>query len=238
MCAAGQTRPALVLFDLDGTLVDSVHDLAHAADEMMHALGHEAPGEARVRTWVGNGIERLVHRCLTGHMNDDAPGAEFETALALFTASYDRHNGEHARVYDGVAQGLAAARAIGARLGCVTNKSRRFTEPLLARLGLATRFDIVVSGDSTPHKKPSPDPLLHAAAALGVEPRDTVFVGDSLNDVRAARAAGMRVFCVSYGYNHGHDIRDASPDAVMDSLAELEGLLSPCRSERQLANRA
>jgi len=219
------TAPALVLFDLDGTLVDSVHDLAHAAHDMMRAIGRAPPGTAQVRTWVGDGIERLVHRCLTGDMYADAPATEFAAAMTLFMASYDKHNGEHSTVYDGVAQGLAAARAAGARLGCVTNKSRRFTEPLLARLGLADHFDVVVSGDTTPRKKPHPDPLLHAAAAVGVAPHATLLVGDSQNDVRAARAAGMRVMCVSYGYNHGHDIRDAAPDAVMDSLAELAGLL-------------
>ena len=222
--------PALVLFDLDGTLVDSVHDLARAADDTMQALGRASPGEARVREWVGNGIERLVHRCLTGDMHTDAPAADFDAAMTLFLAFYERHNGAHSTVYDGVAQGLAAARATGARLGCVTNKSSRFTAPLLARLELAHWFDVVVSGDTTARKKPAPDPLLHAAAALGISPADTLLVGDSLNDVRAARAAGMRVFCVSYGYNHGHDIHDARPDAVLDSLAELDALLAGASS--------
>jgi phosphoglycolate phosphatase len=223
------TAPALVLFDLDGTLVDSVHDLAAAADDTMRALGRAPPGEANVRTWVGNGIERLVHRCLTGDMHADAPAAEFDAAMSRFMHCYERRNGECSSVYAGAVQGLAAARAAGARLGCVTNKSHRFTAPLLSRLGLAHWFDVVVSGDTAARKKPHPDPLLHAAAALGVAPADTLLVGDSENDVRAARAAGMRVLCVSYGYNHGRDIRDACPDAVLDSLAELAGLLDGAR---------
>lgn len=232
------SAPALVLFDLDGTLVDSVHDLARAADDTMRALGRASPGEASVREWVGNGIERLVQRCLSGDMHADAPAADFDAAMALFLAFYEQHNGEHTTVYDGVAQGLAAADAAGARLGCVTNKSSRFTAPLLERVGLAHWFDVVVSGDTTARKKPDPDPLLHAAATLGISPTDTLMVGDSENDVRAARAAGMRVICVSYGYNHGRDIHEARPDAVLDSLAELGALLACTSSSRANAKRA
>jgi len=111
-------------------------------------------------------------------------------------------------------------------LGCVTNKPSRFTEPLLRQLGLYDKFGIVVSGDTLAEKKPHPAPLLHAAAHFHVPPSECLLIGDSVNDVQAARAAGFHVVCVSYGYNHGHDIREAEPDAVVDSLAELPALFA------------
>jgi phosphoglycolate phosphatase len=110
------------------------------------------------------------------------------------------------------------------RLGCVTNKATSFTEPLLEELGLRRFFEIIVSGDTLEKKKPDPAPLLYAAAQLGVQPQDALIVGDSIHDVQAGRAAGFQVVCVSYGYNHGHDIRDSHPDAVIDTLLQLPGL--------------
>ncbi len=219
--------PELVLFDLDGTLVDTVRDLAAAANGMLAALGRPPAGEARVRTFVGNGVERLVHRCLTGALDGEADAVLFESALALFMTHYARHNGRHSTVYDGVEAGLAAAEAAGARLGCVTNKPRRFTEPLLERLSLLQRFQVVVSGDTTARRKPDPEPLLYALTVLGVARERTLLVGDSDNDVRAARAAGIPVVCVRYGYNHGRDIADSRPDAVLDSLSDLRHVLAP-----------
>ena len=116
-------------------------------------------------------------------------------------------------------------RDAGYKLGCVTNKAAEFTEPLLKDLGIYDRFGIVISGDSLPKKKPDPMPLLHAAAHFGVPVEKSLMLGDSVSDVNAARAAGFQIVCVSYGYNHGQDIRTAKPDAVIDSMVELEGLL-------------
>ena len=106
-------------------------------------------------------------------------------------------------------------------IGCVTNKAGSFTATLLRDLGLADYFDLVISGDTLPKKKPDPMPLLRAAQHFGVSPAQSLMVGDSINDVKAARAASFQVACVNYGYNHGHDIREAEPDAVIDSLADL-----------------
>jgi len=222
----GAGPPRLVLFDLDGTLVDSVRDLARAADDMLTDLGLGTVGEERVRAFVGNGLERLVHRCLTGDMRRDADDALFRRALRRFGERYEEHNGRHSMLYAGVAQGLDAASACGAALGCVTNKSVRFAEPLLQRFGIRERFSVVVGGDTTAHKKPHPEPLLFAARSVGVPAADTLLVGDSDNDVGAARAAGMAVVCVSYGYNHGRDIADSAPDAVLASLDGLAGVLA------------
>jgi phosphoglycolate phosphatase len=218
--------PQAVLFDLDGTLIDSVKDLAAAADQMMITLGRPALGVACVKRYVGNGIERLVHRCLTGNLHEEAAEQEFVPALELFVALYEQHNATHSTVYPGVLAGLERTARSTTRLGCVTNKSQRFTQPLLDALGLARYFDVVVCGDTTMHKKPHPAPLLYAADFFALTPAQMLFVGDSANDVQAARAAQMAVVCVSYGYNHGEDIAASNPDAVLHSLTELEVLLS------------
>lgn len=218
--------PKMVLIDLDGTLVDSVPDLARSVDAMMTELGRPPHGEATVRNWVGNGVERLVKRALTGTLDGEPNPADFDRAYPIFLERYTAHNGEHSRLYPGVAEGLELLAARGMQLGCVTNKAAQFTEPLLAALGVAGHFGIIISGDTVPEKKPSPLPLLHAAEHFGVAPAAALMVGDSISDVKAARTAGFPVVCVSYGYNHGLDIRDAGPDAVIDSLAELADLLT------------
>jgi phosphoglycolate phosphatase len=217
--------PEMVLIDLDGTLVDSVPDLTRSVDAMMAALDRPPRGEAAVRDWVGNGVERLVKRALIGALDGEPEPADYERAYPIFLALYAAHNGERSRLYPGVREGLDALAARGLKLGCVTNKAACFTEPLLAALGVADRFGIIISGDTLPEKKPSPLPLLHAAEHFGVAPAAALMVGDSISDVKAARAAGFPVVCVSYGYNHGQDIREAAPDAVIDALAELDGLL-------------
>ena len=216
----------MVLIDLDGTLVDSVPDLSVAVDEMQRTLELPERGEARVRNWVGNGVERLVKRALTDDLDGEPDQALFQRAYPVFKIAYAAVNGEHSRLYPGVEEGLARFREQGFKLGCITNKAAQFTEPLLASLGVSHYFELIVSGDSLPEKKPHPMPLLHAAEYFGVEPAQAMLVGDSMTDVKAARAAGFgKVVCVSYGYNHGIDIREANPDAVVDSLSELAGLL-------------
>ena len=217
--------PRLVLFDLDGTLVDSVKDLAGAAQQMMRTLGRVAPTVECVRRYVGNGIERLVHRCLTGDMHADAQSNEYQHALELFMAFYEQHNARRSTVYAGVVEGLEATAKFGAHLACVTNKSQRFAQPLLHAMNLHHYFELVVCGDTTRHKKPHPAPLQFAMDYFSLMPAQVLFVGDSANDVQAARAAEMPVVCVDYGYNHGQDIADARPDAVLSSLAELRAWL-------------
>lgn len=218
-------RPRLVLLDLDGTLVDSVPDLAYCIDEMMTRLGLPRRGEAAVSRWVGNGVERLVQRALSGDLQGRADPAVYERALPIFMDLYAENTAGRSRLYPGVREGLDYLKEAGLPLACVTNKAERFTRPLLAQLDLSRYFDLVVSGDTTPKKKPDPLPLIYAAERLGVEARDCLMIGDSRSDVRAARAAGFGIVCVSYGYNHGEDIRDYAPDAVIDSLEELKLLL-------------
>lgn len=215
----------MVLIDVDGTLVDSVPDLAYCVDRMMEALSLPARGEEQVRQWVGNGVERLVRRALIGQLEGEPDEALFERALPVFMDLYAENTSQRSGLYPGVETGLEYLRGAGYALGCVTNKAARFTEPLLADLGIRDYFSIVVSGDTLARKKPDPLPLLHAAEHFGVEPSQALMLGDSVSDVKAARAAGFQIVCMSYGYNHGVDIREAHPDAVIDSMAELEALL-------------
>ena len=211
----------MILIDVDGTLVDSVPDLTFCVDETMKRLGREPWGEAHVRNWVGNGVERLVQRALTGELEGQPEEADYQAAYPIFLELYTDNTSKRSRLYPGVVEGLDYLQAAGYRLGCVTNKAERFTVPLLRDLGVYDAFRIVVSGDTLPYKKPHPAPLLHAAEFFQVAPQHSLMVGDSISDVKAARAAGFMIACVPYGYNHGNDIRLAEPDVVIESLASL-----------------
>ncbi|MEN8257110.1 MAG: phosphoglycolate phosphatase [Thermodesulfobacteriota bacterium] len=216
----------LVICDLDGTLVDSVPDLAFCVDEMLDQIDLSPAGEAKVRQWVGNGVERLVQRALLGEMEGEPDANLFSRALPVFLELYADNISQRSRLFPGVEQGLNWLAERKINLACVTNKAERYTTPLLKNLGICHRFGIVLSGDSLSEKKPSGLPLLHAAKHFGLQPENCLMVGDSISDVKAARAAGIAVVCLSYGYNHGMDIRTAEPDAVIDSLAELPALLA------------
>jgi phosphoglycolate phosphatase len=217
--------PGMILVDVDGTMVDSVPDLSYCVDRMMDALDLPRRGPERVREWVGNGVERLVRRALVGQLEGDPTPELFDRAYPVFLELYADNTAARSTLYPHVIEGLQYLRGLGLPLGCVTNKAARFTEPLLRTLGIRDFFTLVVSGDSLPRQKPDPLPLLHAAEFFGVEPGRALMVGDSVSDVKAARAAGFEIVCVSYGYNHGRDIREAQPDAVIDHLLELRDLL-------------
>lgn len=215
----------MVLIDVDGTLVDSVPDLAYCVDEMMKHLDMPVHGEAKVRNWVGNGVERLVRRALIGQLDGEPDEALYDRAFPVFIELYRDNTSKRSCLYPGVKQGLDYLKSEGYPMGSVTNKAAQFTEPLLKDLGVYDYFSIVISGDTLPQKKPDPAPLLHAAKFFNVRPEQALMIGDSISDVKAARAAGFRIVCMTYGYNHGVDIREAKPDAVMDSMAELPELL-------------
>ena len=218
-------KPEMVLIDVDGTLVDSVPDLAWCVDEMMKRLDREPYGEDMVRNWVGNGVERLTRRALIGQLNGEPSDEDFEKGYPIFLELYAENTSKRSVLYPGVREGVDYLKSQGYRLGCVTNKAAQFTLPLLKDLGVHDDFEIVVSGDDLPKKKPDPLPLLHAAEQLGTKPENAMMIGDSQSDVKAARAAGFQIVCMSYGYNHGEDIRQYNPDAVIDSMVELKGLL-------------
>jgi phosphoglycolate phosphatase len=215
----------MVLIDVDGTLVDSVPDLGFSIDLMMQDLGMPKRGDDKVRHWVGNGIERLVKRALVNGLEGEPDEALFQRALPLFRSHYTVNNSTRSQLYGGVRQGLDYMRKSDYRMGCVTNKASEFTHPLLRDLDIADYFEVIICGDDTPKIKPDPLPLLTAAQRMRVDPKCSLMLGDSSNDVQAARAAGFQIICTSYGYNHGEDIRRYGPDAVIDSMAELEKLI-------------
>jgi phosphoglycolate phosphatase len=218
-------RPEMVLIDVDGTLVDSVPDLAYCVDAMMQELGLPQRGEARVRQWVGNGVERLVQRALINQLDGEADQAMYAKALPVFEALYRDNTSKRSCLYPGVEQALDFLNTTGVRIGCVTNKASQFTLPLLKELGVHDYFEIIICGDMLERKKPDPMPLLHAAEQLDTSPAASLMIGDSMSDVKAARAAGFQIVCMSYGYNHGEDIRDYSPDAVVDSMTEIKDIV-------------
>ncbi|MCE2999679.1 MAG: phosphoglycolate phosphatase [Betaproteobacteria bacterium] len=214
-----------VMIDLDGTLLDTIPDLAAATNGMLEELGLGALPLETVRNFVGKGIPRLVERALArdicGHVAPEALAA----ALPVFERAYAGINGRHTTIYPGVREGLEQMRAAGFRLACVTNKAGAFTLPLLERTGLAPFFELTVSGDTLPRKKPDPMQLLHACERFGVAPARMLMVGDSGNDVQAARAAGCPVFCVPYGYNEGHDVQSLDVDAIVGALTDCIPLI-------------
>ncbi|MGE4570438.1 MAG: phosphoglycolate phosphatase [Gammaproteobacteria bacterium] len=218
-------KPKLIMIDVDGTLVDSVPDLTHCVDEMMMQLGKESCGEVKVRQWVGNGVSKLVERALTGELEATPNSDDYEKAYPVFLELYAENTAKRSCLYDGVREGLDYMKSQGYLLGCVTNKAEQFTLPLLKALGIFDDFSIIISGDTLAKKKPDPLPLLHSAEYFGVSPKDCMMLGDSVNDVKAARAAGFAIICMSYGYNHGNDIADEAPDLVLDSMSELRDFL-------------
>lgn len=213
--------PRLALFDLDGTLVDSVPDLAAAVDQTLAQLGRPAAGVEQVRLWVGNGARVLMRRALSGQL--EAPPIDealLADALARFMDNY--HDNHHLTcVYPGVHETLAWLHGQGVALALVTNKPARFLPDLLAEKGLADYFRWLVGGDSLPQQKPDPAPVRWVLEQAGICPEQAVFIGDSRNDVRAAHAAGVRCVALSYGYNHGEPIAAENPALVLDDLRQL-----------------
>ncbi|AYC31344.1 phosphoglycolate phosphatase [Pseudomonas cavernae] len=221
--------PRLVMFDLDGTLIDSVPDLAAAVDRMLHALGRPAAGIEAVREWVGNGARVLVRRALAGaleHAHVDE--AETERALELFMEAYGGSH-ELSVVYPGVRTTLKWLKQQGVEMALITNKPERFVAPLLDEKKIGRYFRWIIGGDTLPQQKPDPAALLFVMQMAEVKAVDALFIGDSRNDVLAARAAGVPCVALSYGYNHGRPIHEESPALVVDDLRELlpEGCLAP-----------
>ncbi|MGD9942090.1 MAG: phosphoglycolate phosphatase [Burkholderiaceae bacterium] len=218
MAPTGNGALRAVLLDLDGTLLDTIPDLAAASNAMRAELGLTPLPQSTLATYVGKGAEVLVHRALTESLDGRADPEGFARGMAAFERHYEQMNGRHACLYPGVREGLDAMRALGLRLACVTNKPQQFTDPLLMRSGLASYFELTLGGDALPRRKPDPLPLLHAAERLGAAPAETLMIGDSFNDAQAARAAGMPVLVVPYGYNEGRPAATIDADGIIESL--------------------
>lgn len=210
--------PRLVMFDLDGTLVDSAADIAYSLSLALTDMGLSAVDELRVRRWVGRGASRLVMCALDAQA---LPHALHDELLQGFLQHYSRHVCVFSSVYPGVMDAMLAFAAEGAHLACVTNKPYAPARDLLDALGLLDGFSLLLGGDTLPQKKPHPAPLLHCLSYFDVRPAQALMVGDSVNDIEAARAAGIKSLAVSYGYNHGENIADSHPDWLVGDLREL-----------------
>ncbi len=220
--------PRLVMFDLDGTLIDSVPDLAAAVEKMLLSLGRAPVGVEAVRLWIGNGARVLVRRALAGDIDhDQVDESEAEKALEIFMEAYAGSHKQTA-VYPGVRDTLKWLHKHGVEMALITNKPERFVAPLLDDLKLGRYFRWIIGGDTLPQQKPDPAALLFVMQMAGVAPSQAVFVGDSRNDIQAAKAAGVASVALTYGYNHGRPISEESPSLVIDNLrALLPGCLEP-----------
>ncbi len=208
-----------VVVDLDGTMIDTVGDIATAANRMRASLGFAPLPDEIIKNFVGKGIPNLVSQTLK-----DVVGEVGATALKVAIGVFERHYEQCATdsfvIYPGVLEGLSALQAAGFRLGCITNKAEKFTLPILEKAGLLRYFEIVVSGDTVAERKPHPLPVLHAAQFFNVEPSQLLMIGDSHSDAKAARAAGSPTFIVTYGYNEGEQLRGLDCDAFLLELPE------------------
>lgn len=210
------------IVDLDGTLVDTVGDFAAALGATLAELGLPPVGRDFIVRTIGKGSEHLIARTLA---EVGAPDVLFDRAWAAYQRHYGAVNGRHAHVFAGAGEGLQALRDRGLRLACLTNKPTAHAVALLAAKGLAPFFDFTFGGDAFERKKPDPLPVQLSCDALGTPPSRTLVVGDSANDVAAARGAGCTVVLVSHGYNHGQPVSEAGADVVVDRLDQLPALL-------------
>lgn len=214
-----------VLFDFDGTLFDSAPDIAYCANRVREDAGLTALPETRIRDFIGDGSERLLHRCLTDDLEGVVPEPDYLRARDTFVQLYLKNLTRRSRWYPGATDVLSALAGRSIPTSLVTNKPERFTLPLLRELAWNDRFAAVVCGDSLKTKKPDPAMLVHAAHAAGAAPEACVMVGDSLIDMKAARAAGMRAVFVTHGYCRELAETIAAADEVCESLADVAALI-------------
>ena len=210
------------MFDLDGTLMDTSSEIASAIDHALASFGLAPLGKTRVEALIGRGTRVLVERVLAVAGAGDVA---IEEALRRFEAEYERIVGTDSFLYPGALAGMQRLRDAKVPMGVVTNKPRFFTQRLLDQVGATPYLCAVVAGDDGHTRKPAPDMLLAACARMGTDPAATVMLGDSDNDVVAARAAGCPVWCVPYGYNEGKPPEALACDRLVDDIGAAADLL-------------
>lgn len=207
----------LIIFDLDGTLIDSGPDLALAINHMLQTLNHAPFSQAMIHTWVGNGALTLVTRALEQAQAKD----NVEGALEIFMDFYAQNLCTATRCYPHVKATLATLKEKSYTLAIVTNKPFAFVAPILKGLELEGLFSLILGGDSLAEKKPSAMPLLHVCETLKFSLASAVMIGDSKNDILAAQACKMHNIGLSYGYNYDEDLSSYAPDVLLDDFSDL-----------------
>ena len=213
--------PKAILFDLDGTLIDSAPDLGAAVDHMRVARGLTSLPLENYRHMAGAGARGMLG--IAFDMTPDHP--DFNDYKEEFFRIYENRLTQLTRAFDGVAEMLAALNQRGTPWGIVTNKSSRFTDPLVRQMALLSPAAVVISGDTTPHTKPHPAPLLAALARLDVDASTCIYVGDDLRDIEAAHAARVLAIAARFGYLNGSDPATWGADAVIDAPLDLLALV-------------
>jgi len=213
----------LIIYDFDGTLIDSVPDLALALNLMLKDISCSTYEEDTIRTWVGNGAQTLVKRALLGSVDTDRDidSELFEKALEIFLKHYEKNACVATTIYPDVKETLESFYKDGYKQAIVTNKPYKFIQPILKGLEIEHYFEYYIGGDSLELKKPSPEPLYHVCKKLDIDVAKSIMVGDSKNDIISANSAKMDVVGVSYGYNYGEDIGVHKPSIVIDGIKEL-----------------
>lgn len=217
----------VIIFDLDGTLIDSSPDLALAINHMLQTINRDTFTLDKIHRWVGNGAETLVKRALSGSekISSNIDKKEFRNALDIFLAFYAKNLAVETVTYPHVLNTLAQLKEHGYKLAIVTNKPFNFVEPILKALKLQEYFEFHLGGDSLKEKKPDPSPLLFVCDKLNVSVEQCVMVGDSKNDILAAQASNIQSIGLSYGYNYGEHISIHNPDVYFSDFSEIAKLL-------------
>ncbi|WP_130803517.1 phosphoglycolate phosphatase [Acinetobacter ihumii] len=210
----------LILFDLDGTLVDTASDMYRSMNLTLSHLGWPKVTETQVRQWVGQGTGKLCDSVLQFLFGQIEP-EKHQQLLQKYLEVYEQELCVHSRIFDGVETFLKTCKDGQIEMACVTNKPEHLAKELLQKLGIEHYFGLVVGGDSLPLRKPDPLPLLHSMQVFHCAPPHTLMIGDSKNDIEAASRAGIDCIVVSYGYNHGENIYDSDPQQVVDRLDQL-----------------
>jgi len=215
----------LIVFDLDGTLIDSAPDLVEAVNFALTKLDKPTHSQATIQQWIGNGADVLVKRALLNNWHVGEIPDDFEVAFELFKTYYAEHDWVHSRLYDGILETLQTLKNADFNLACITNKTARFTNPLMETAGLASYFDFIASGDTFAEMKPNPLPLLETAKLFNVAPENAWMIGDSINDISAGKRAGFKTIAVSYGYAGQHSMVDLNADYTVNAILEIVDLI-------------
>jgi phosphoglycolate phosphatase len=221
---AAPIEVSAIAFDLDGTLLDTIHELAAAVNALLAELGYPPLATDVIGAMIGKGMANLVRRALalvSGVSPEAVDDDEVGDALGRYQTHYASRLGHQTRLFPGMVDGLARLAAMGFPLAVITNKATRFVRPHLVQAGIERYFSVVIGGDDLPTKKPDPGPLRHAAAVLNVPTDRLLMVGDSANDVEAARAAGCPVLVVPYGYREGKPVQELAADGIVASVDAL-----------------